>query len=137
MEQNADSKDDGLACRHCGGKFTFVSSNGPTTVYRCTLCGHEQAFHIVPPVEDFYRSLGPRGTLRVRWSADKPPAKEASALRQLVPELRDLSIRDVAKRIEGMSEWVFTELTRGQAEDLHRRVISLGLQAIVEFPETE
>jgi hypothetical protein len=137
MGQGANLEDDGLVCRHCGGKLTLVSANGPTEIYRCTLCNREQAFHVVPPVEHLYRSFGPRGTLRVRWSSEKPSFKEASALRQLVPEFKDLSIRDVTRRIESLSEWVFTELTRSQAEELSRRVISLGLQAVLEFPGIE
>jgi hypothetical protein len=126
---------EGLVCRHCGGKLEFVRSIGPTDFCRCMNCGREQAFHVVPPVEEFYRALGPRGTLKVMWRNEAPEARDAWALRQLVPDLKDLSVRDVLDRIRGTREWPFEELTSGMAEELKQRAVSLGLRVSIEFPK--
>lgn len=126
--------DEGFVCRHCGGRLERVRSVGPNEFYRCVNCGQEQAFHVVPPVEEFERALGPRGTLRVMWRSEEPAASDAMALRQLVQDFKDMSVLEVLKRIKGRKEWVFEGLTSGMAKELERRAISLGLRVSMEFP---
>ncbi|QSQ15620.1 hypothetical protein [Myxococcus landrumensis] len=89
-----------------------------------------------PPIEDFIRSLGPRGRLRVRWGDKLAGATEVRALRELAPELQAKPVPEALALVRSTSEWVFDELTRNQAKELGRKVTALGLEFITEFPDT-
>ena len=103
MTSGADGVEDvdWLECRHCGGRLEHVRSVGPNSFFRCVSCGQEQAFLDVPAYEEFERSLGPLGTLKVLWRKEEPVASDALALRQLVPDFQNLSVPEVLKRIKG------------------------------------
>lgn len=81
-----------------------------------------------------YSRLGPRGRLIIQWSSKPPGPKDAYAIRQLIPEFKDKPFGEILAEIRSKGEWVFDELTRRQAEELERRVVELGLTAVLEFP---
>ncbi|NTX08979.1 hypothetical protein [Myxococcus sp. CA040A] len=98
-------------------------------------CGMEMVGIMSPRIDEFIKFLGPRGTLRVRWGGKSAGAKEAHALRQLAPELQAKSVPEALALLRSKNEWVFEELTRGQAKELGQRATALGLEVSTEFPD--
>ncbi|NTX16925.1 hypothetical protein HUA76_39750 [Myxococcus sp. CA056] len=90
-----------------------------------------------PRIDEFIKFLGPRGTLRVRWGGKLAGSKEAHALRQLAPELQAKSVPEALALLRSKNEWVFEELTRGQAKELGQRATALGLEGSTEFPDAQ
>ncbi|NTX57414.1 hypothetical protein [Myxococcus sp. CA039A] len=137
MNQSDGSWEETPRCRQCNGELKLVKAEGPVETYRCVSCGFEVVGVVTPRLDEFIKSLGPRGKLRVRWGGKVAGAKETHALRQLAPDLQAKSVPEALALLRVKNEWVFEEITRSQAKDLEQKATALGLESSMEFPDAQ
>ncbi|GEN10583.1 hypothetical protein MFU01_56200 [Myxococcus fulvus] len=122
-------------CLECGQPAHVELAKGVFSV-RCAHCGYGFSAFASPSLEEIYASRGPLFSVKVGWGGGAASVRQVFAMRQLVLQLKELSVGDARSMLAGMSEWPFPDLSKSGVDALVKRVEALGLTARVEpMPE--
>ena len=125
-----------MKCPECGGEVEELYIAEPIAFLRCTACGRRLEILRTPaPAADH----GGHKRLRVwvPWKGEAPDAHEIITLRKLAPELADLSLGEIKRRLSGLRVWDFGVMWDVEARELVLRGRELGLPVVVEMEAPE
>ena len=117
-------------CEKCGGEALFVERQFSMETYRCKSCGHLQHSHVSDPVsgiEEFAKTLK---TVFISWEI-KPDAKQLSALRKLLPELKAETLITLKERLDENNKWDLGKYSEQDAMDLSKNISALGIKKVI------
>jgi hypothetical protein len=127
-----------MDCPKCEGDLVLLSTLGHMEIYRCSSCG-EETFAMVVPGAELEQMLGLHDTreviVRTLWKQGAPSASELKALRELVPELAEVSVAELIRRSSG-GYLVVGTFRRWEAERLAGAAAARGLALLIEEPAT-
>jgi hypothetical protein len=133
VEDNMNPKETSLSCTRCNHLLQerdLVEQNGPMLIYRCVNCGNEAVVHVVPvPLE---KRLDEQCAVSIEWENGIPAVSELSALRRLIPQFREYPITKLKGMVDKQTRLELGVYVKGEALDLQREGVKLGLTVIIE-----
>ncbi|MBI5547817.1 MAG: hypothetical protein HY901_28375 [Deltaproteobacteria bacterium] len=117
-------------CVACTAQI-FLSGTRQAASGRCNRCGHRQAvvIHTDPPTA---AKLDQYVAVYARWAAERPTAKELSAVRKLVPSLAEVPISELMSKVGHGKTFTIGEFPNYQVEtELRKTADHLGIH--IEF----